>query len=464
MKKRNTEQTIHSQIPEFMRLLMVLLLAVLLIFTMLLVNREKIMALFCSAVMIFLGCANLKFSLRRGFRRILNAAVEFFGAAAGICWILFTWYNGYRILLICGMFLLAKYTVQHMIRMLRLPDQRKIIRILRALPALFLCAFYLLFHFSLLATAITPLALVGPMQAYFNNENSFSRKYNAGEFNFLHGEKVYSNVAYGTVYPNSFMDIYLSSEESFDKPTVVFIHGGGYVGGTKTGGNPRSGSNGLLWYFTNLMQEGYNIVSIDYAYAPEYKYPAQLHQANQALAYLMRYGSKYGLNMDRVVLIGKSAGGNIAGMLALTATQSSCARELQIHPALSKKNLKAVVFVSALINNEDFTVTHNLIRDHVFMQYARCAFGTDVIKKSTIAKQTNLLTHVDENYPASYISDGNTATFYSQAKALHQKLDQLGVVNELNLYSRKKERLGHGYETRPSLSCAQDNMKKQLPF
>ncbi|BAK46912.1 hypothetical protein CXIVA_09450 [Clostridium sp. SY8519] len=443
---------------------MVLLLAVLLIFTMLLVNQEKLMAFFCAAVMLFLGWGNLKSSPRLGIPGILNAAVEFFGASAGIAWILFTWYSGYCILLICGMFLLAKYTLQYMIRILRLPGQKTVIRILRTLPVLFLCVFYLMFHFSLLATAVTPLALVGPLQTYLNNTNSFSRKYDAGEFNFLHGEKVYSNVAYGTDYPNSFMDIYLSAEENADKPTVVFIHGGGYIGGTKTGGNPRSGSNGLLWYFTNLMQEGYNVVSIDYAYAPEYRYPIQLRQANQALAFLMRHGSKYGLHMDRVVLIGKSAGGNIAGMLALTATQPSSARKLQIRPALSQKNLKAVVFVSALINNEDFTITHNLIRDHVFMQYARCAFGTNVIRKSAIAKQTNLLTHVDENYPASYISDGNTATFYSQANALHKKLDQLGVVNELNLYPRKKERLGHGYETRPSLSCAQDNMKKTIAF
>lgn len=86
------------------------------------------------------------------------------------------------------------------------------------------------------------------------------------------------------------------------------------------------------------------------------------------------------------------------------------------------------------------------------------------LQGNRIARQTNLIAQVDENYCPSYISDGNSGTFYSQAEVFHVRLDELGVTNKLNLYPRSVEVLGHGYESTQNSPCAQENMEKVQKF
>ena len=45
------------------------------------------------------------------------------------------------------------------------------------------------------------------------------------------------------------------------RPTVIFIHGGGYIRGDKLSGDPNSESNGLNEYINEMLNSGYNFVS-----------------------------------------------------------------------------------------------------------------------------------------------------------------------------------------------------------
>lgn len=67
------------------------------------------------------------------------------------------------------------------------------------------------------------------------------------------------------------------------------------------------------------------------------------------------------------------------------------------------------------------------------------------------------------NYPAAVIADGNTATFPDQAQTLHDRLDELGVQNELLLYSKDEAVLGHGFMASPS-KWTDDYQAKKLAF
>ena len=79
------------------------------------------------------------------------------------------------------------------------------------------------------------------------------------------------------------------------------------------------------------------------------------------------------------------------------------------------------------------------------------------------AIQSNLLTYVTSEYPPSFISDDNTGSFYDQARDLYEKLNQLGVKAELNIYPKNEMKLTHGYESFNN-EYGQDNMKKMIAF
>lgn len=88
------------------------------------------------------------------------------------------------------------------------------------------------------------------------------------------------------------------------KPAVVFFHGGGW-------------SLGDLDCYDGLMrslcsQSGAIFLSVDYRLAPENKFPAGLNDCIAAVNWLRVNGAEFGVDTDRIAIMGDSAGGNLA--------------------------------------------------------------------------------------------------------------------------------------------------------
>jgi acetyl esterase len=58
-------------------------------------------------------------------------------------------------------------------------------------------------------------------------------------------------------------------------------------------------------------------VAVDYALAPEHKYPAAVEQGHAALDWLFIHGESLGIDTGRIAIGGQSSGGNIAAVVAL---------------------------------------------------------------------------------------------------------------------------------------------------
>jgi acetyl esterase/lipase len=92
-------------------------------------------------------------------------------------------------------------------------------------------------------------------------------------------------------------------------PCVIVVHGGGWDGGD------RSQLRDLNRY---LAATGYAVAAIDYRLAPASRYPAPLDDLREAMAYLRRHAAELGIDPRRFVLLGRSAGGQIAQQAAYT--------------------------------------------------------------------------------------------------------------------------------------------------
>lgn len=88
------------------------------------------------------------------------------------------------------------------------------------------------------------------------------------------------------------------------RPVLVFVHGGGFVGGDKT----RPGA----FYYDNIGQwaarSGLVGVNITYRLAPQNTYPAVVEDIAAALAWLRANIAAHGGDPARIVLMGQSAG------------------------------------------------------------------------------------------------------------------------------------------------------------
>lgn len=90
-------------------------------------------------------------------------------------------------------------------------------------------------------------------------------------------------------------------------PVVIVVHGGGWDGGARD----------QIPHFNHwLAGQGYNVAAISYRLAPQYPWPAQREDTRQAIAWLKANASPLQIDASRIVLLGRSAGAQIASAVA----------------------------------------------------------------------------------------------------------------------------------------------------
>lgn len=141
------------------------------------------------------------------------------------------------------------------------------------------------------------------------NTPNLSADNESGDYRLL------SDVAYLPEGRAEKADVYLpqSIAEGVRVPAVLVIHGGGFRLGAKD--NEREQNIGR-----NLARRGYAAMSIDYALAAEGKpeWPRILHDCKTAVRWLRVNAARFQIDPDRIGVIGGSAGGTLASLVAMT--------------------------------------------------------------------------------------------------------------------------------------------------
>ncbi|MCB2358744.1 alpha/beta hydrolase [Clostridium estertheticum] len=124
-------------------------------------------------------------------------------------------------------------------------------------------------------------------------------------------------------------------------PVFVYIHGGGWAMGDYQGDdapknakapkdakaapskgqptNQMSGDNASAYkIFKSILNNGITFVSIDYRLNSEAAFPAQIYDVKGAIRYIRAHAKEYGLDPDKIAVVGTSAGAHLANELATT--------------------------------------------------------------------------------------------------------------------------------------------------
>ena len=92
-------------------------------------------------------------------------------------------------------------------------------------------------------------------------------------------------------------------EDGRFKPCILVVHGGSWAGGN---------SEQIPELNSRLARLGYAVAAINYRLAPQHNFPAPMEDVQHALTYLRIHADELHINMNRVVLLGRSAGAQIA--------------------------------------------------------------------------------------------------------------------------------------------------------
>jgi len=119
-----------------------------------------------------------------------------------------------------------------------------------------------------------------------------------------------SDVPYGPL-PRQRLDIYQPTGAEGAAPLVVFFYGGGW----------RNGSKADYEFIASAMTDAGIAVAIpDYRLFPDVSFPAFVEDGAAALAWLVENARDYGIDTNRIFVMGHSAGAHIAACIALDPT------------------------------------------------------------------------------------------------------------------------------------------------
>jgi acetyl esterase/lipase len=127
-------------------------------------------------------------------------------------------------------------------------------------------------------------------------------------------------------------DLYLP--KGLDKaPVVVAVHGGGWQAGNRAG---------YKYWGPFLARNGYAVFAIDYRLGKAGTYPGEAYDVKAAIQFVRAKATEFGLDPERIGLMGDSAGAHLAALVALAPDQF--VSEYRGDPnAAVPANVKAVV-------------------------------------------------------------------------------------------------------------------------
>nr|WP_297913300.1 alpha/beta hydrolase [uncultured Allomuricauda sp.] len=200
------------------------------------------------------------------------------------------------------------------------------------------------------------------------------------------------------------------------KPTLVWIHGGGWRYGNKETD---------AWFFTHFLERGWNVVNVEYRKGVGTA-PDAAEDVLTVMEWIGDNAETYRLDTNTFVVSGAASGGHLALLAGLVNSvpnshPSYVGNKIRIHAIVNWYGVtdlqKIETYLSSYLPNQNFV--SNWVK------------GKENI--SEIYRKYSPIYYITENAPSILTIQGDmdTLTPYDQAELLHEKLESLGVTNQL---------------------------------
>jgi acetyl esterase/lipase len=220
------------------------------------------------------------------------------------------------------------------------------------------------------------------------------------------------------------LDLYLPKDRSTPVPTVMFIHGGGWVEGAK-----EIEALNLLPYLSLK----FAVVNVGYRLGRTSLAPAAVEDCRCALRWIMRNAKQFNFDTSRIVLTGISAGGHLALITGMLPTPNVFDRQCATDDSVRwNSGAEPEPKVAAIVNLFGITDVADLLEGRNAKHYAIEWFGS-MGGRTELARQVSPVNHVRPGLPPiiTVHGDADDIVPYSHAQRLHAALDKAGVPNQL---------------------------------
>ncbi len=243
--------------------------------------------------------------------------------------------------------------------------------------------------------------------------------------------------------------------ESETDIVLLFFHGGGWVTGDI------DSYDGVCSDMSRLT--GHRVISVDYRLAPECRFPSGLSDCYAVAKELFLNDGILGVKPENVVLIGDSAGGNLAAAVSLLARDRKeffPSKQILIYPATGADHSENSPFASVHENGKGYLLTSKRVQDYMELYSS----SKEDFKNPYFAP---LLAKDFSNLPATLIITAQYCPLRDEGEEFGRLLQKAGVYAEIV----RMPDVIHGYFSLPSwfvqvkktYDIINNFLKKQVP-
>ncbi|MBX5465933.1 MAG: alpha/beta hydrolase [Firmicutes bacterium] len=236
-----------------------------------------------------------------------------------------------------------------------------------------------------------------------------------------------TDVVYGQVYPypgrpiNMALTMHVIKPfwaDGRQRPALLWLEGGGWMS---------VGHAVSIPWLMGFAEAGYVVASARYRTSGESKFPAQIEDVKTAIRYLRAHADRYGIDPDRIAVMGQSAGGHLAALAGTTSGTDLFTTETW--PGVSS----AVSAVVAIAAPTDFLAQLDYPSElnHAGPQSAEALLlGGPLAERRELAAQANPLAYIGQGPLPPFLlihGDQDEIVAYNQSELLYEALIRQGV-------------------------------------
>ena len=237
------------------------------------------------------------------------------------------------------------------------------------------------------------------------------------------GVTEWRNISYGCHGSQNLLDVYLPAGTTEPLPTIVSIHGGGYVYGSK---------EIYRRYGMDMARRGFAFVNFNYRLAPKWKFPTPLHDTNAVLNWVCKNAGRYHLDPSRIILLGDSAGAQLTSQYAALHTNPEYAAKFRMQ--LAPVTIRCVGLFCGMYDMVEQAAGE---RKGLALDY----LGKDIPGDDP---RFDVLGSIGGNYPPAFIATAYHDFLRPCAEPMYNFLRKKGIEASWHCYgSEENEAIGH---------------------
>src|SRR5205807_2861364 len=215
------------------------------------------------------------------------------------------------------------------------------------------------------------------------------------------------------------LDVYAQRTQT-STPVVIYIHGGGWVRGTK---------DGSVLSALPYLAMGYSVVNVEYRLANVSLAPAAIEDCRCALRWVVAHAKDYNFDVTRIVVAGASAGGHLALTTGMAPASAGFDRSCY---TVDEPRVAAIVDFFGITDIADLLDGPNKKPFPESWPYTVQWLGNQP-NRAEIAKASSPLTYVRAGVPPtiSIHGDADPLVPYNHSVRLQEALQKAGVAHEL---------------------------------